>query len=475
MKKLAALVAVIVLMETTVTAQEPPQLYTRPALPSAEALDRLNLKLAWRANVPTQGKRDGFFSIQVLDDQILVQTRSGTVSAIRAEDGTTQWSVPLGVPYRVTHLLGRNNSSVLAVSGTQLYALDRNTGIPQWEFSLPAALSAPPVADNELLYFCFGNGRLSAFVLPKTGPSPGKAGGTDKKPDKGALPPSPPANPILPGSGPPAYPEATPNLPVGELAARGPQPIFLWEFQSETRVDQAPLATQDRLLWAGVDGTFFATPKSEARVQYSFKAFAPLAAPPGQFQDIAYVAAQDYNVYALDIRAGKILWRFTGAAAIFRKPEVNDQDIYVAPHRSGLFRIDRLTGETLWRQPKAERFLSANKKFVYAVDSSGRLLILDRKYGTRLTTFDTRDFVVPISNEQTDRLFLGSHDGLLICLHDRDYVKPLAMKKETAEPPTPGDKTKEGKKPEKPAQPEEKNPEKPEPEPKPKDKPLDKD
>ena len=65
---------------------------------------------------------------------------------------------------------------------------------------------------------------------------------------------------------------------------------------------------------------------------------------------------------------------------------------------------------------------------MYATDASGRLLVLDRNRGTQLAGYDPGDFVVPISNESTDRLYLASNDGLLLCLHDRDYAVPVRMK-----------------------------------------------
>jgi hypothetical protein len=180
----------------------------------------------------------------------------------------------------------------------------------------------------------------------------------------------------------------------------------------------------------------FATTTDLRLTMYRFKADAPLAAPVGQYNDTAYVASTEYDVYALDMRAGKITWRFVSGTPITRKPEVNDDDVYISPNRPNLARVDRLSGEKLWSNPKADRFLAANKKFVYALDANGRLFVLDRKHGTILSTLDTRDFVVPVTNELTDRLFLASNDGLLVCLHDRDYPKPVVMKKTKETPAT---------------------------------------
>src|SRR5262249_20195549 len=97
--------------------------------------------------------------------------------------------------------------------------------------------------------------------------------------------------------------------------------------------------------------------------------------------------------------------------------------------RSGLFRVDRLTGETVWGNGSADRFLAANPKFTYAMDRSNMLMVLDRKRGTELSQYCFRDFVFPVSNELTDRIYLAANDGLFVSLHDRDYPTPVEMKK----------------------------------------------
>ena len=86
--------------------------------------------------------------------------------------------------------------------------------------------------------------------------------------------------------------------------------------------------------------------------------------------------------------------------------------------------------------------MASNKKFVYATDRHGRLLVLDRETGNRLGALEeARDFVVPITNEFTDRIYLSSNDGLVISMHDRHNSKPLLMKKPPVAPP-PGAKKK---------------------------------
>src|SRR5581483_5603713 len=213
---------------------------------------------------------------------------------------------------------------------------------------------------------------------------------------------------------------------VQSLTAGGPEPRFLWSYATETRtegrLEQSSLLTDRFVFQVASNGAFFALSKLEPRVLYRFQADAPVSAPMGQYEDIAYVPSEDFRVYAVDIPTGQILWRFIGGGPILRKPEVTEDSVYVATDRAGLYRLDRATGVMVWRNLAARRFLAVNKKFVYAVNEVGALLVLDRATGALLGDYlGTRDFVVHFANEFNDRIYLASHDGLLLCLHDRDY------------------------------------------------------
>jgi hypothetical protein len=40
------------------------------------------------------------------------------------------------------------------------------------------------------------------------------------------------------------------------------------------------------------------------------------------------------------------------------------------------------------------------------------------------------DFTIPVANEMSDRVFLAASDGLMVCLHDRDYGQALENRRE---------------------------------------------
>jgi outer membrane protein assembly factor BamB len=437
MKKLTTAVIALVLTATTLPAQlQTARLHSHPGVPPQEALDRLNLQLAWRTYVPTDGSLDGIFSVQVLEDMILVQTRSGGIATLNPETGRRLWYAQVGIPFRVSQPLGYNSRSVFGYNGTNLYSVNRKTGQLEFEFNPKSAPSAPPVADEERLYLATGGGRLYVYELPPKNLPIVAAG---PKPE---APPEPKLTT--------AYALSAQRMAsIGPLSGRKPleipkpdysKPLFLWDYRVLGQLELAPLLAGDILLLADTNGMFFALPQLGRQPQYSFKADARLNAPMAEYVDhrevlrgvesvyMAYVASDDFSVYALDMLAGRIAWRFATGGPIMHKPVVMDEDVYVGTRGAGLYRISRADGHEIWRNREASRFVAANKKLAYAMDGHGRLMVLDHARGTRLTTYDTHDFPVPVANELTDRVFLASNDGLLVCLHDKAYPAPLRNK-----------------------------------------------
>jgi outer membrane protein assembly factor BamB len=451
MNRFIAAGILLLLCETSAWAQASFRVYTQPDVPRRETLARLDLVLGWRTFVPMDGRHDGMYTIQVTQPdgrQILVQTRSGGIFALDAESGAVQWRARQPTLYANALPLGYNSKFVFAVTGANLSAFDRRTGALAFEVMTPGGCSAAPVADDERAYLTMANGRIATYLLPRPGT---------------VAPPPPPTPPVLstdrkiinPGQAlGPDEPAPTLGMTSGELRrlifgdpfSRGGTMFGsgkvhftkLWEYSAESRIEMTPLLTPGLLLLGGYTGTMYALNKFDGNALYRFAAGPPLTAQLGQYDLIAYIASQDYTVYGLDILPGRTLWRFAGGGPILAKPAVDDDNVYVTPEGVGLYRLGRERGETIWRKTNAERFLSSNKRFVYATDRLGHLLVLDRETGNQLGMLqEAQAFVVPITNEFTDRIYMASNDGLIISMHDRVNVKPLVMKKPPA-PPAPG-------------------------------------
>jgi N-methylhydantoinase A/oxoprolinase/acetone carboxylase beta subunit len=72
---------------------------------------------------------------------------------------------------------------------------------------------------------------------------------------------------------------------------------------------------------------------------------------------------------------------------------------------------------------------------VYAVDDLNALVVLDAASGAPLARMATDGRTNALVNDQTDRLFLVSTDGLVQCLHEIGATEPLYHIRPTS-PPT---------------------------------------
>src|SRR5438477_3353343 len=153
MNKLAIAAFGILCTGAIVLAQAPTRLYTRPTLPAPEILERLNLKQAWRSYLPTDGRRDGVFSVQIPErlqpagGLLLVQMRSAIVMALDSASGATLWRTRIGTPYAMRQPLGYNSRHVFVANGVELYALSRQNGQIDWVLTMPHVASSAPAAD----------------------------------------------------------------------------------------------------------------------------------------------------------------------------------------------------------------------------------------------------------------------------------------------------------------------------------------
>lgn len=448
-------------MGLTADAADNLRIFSQPDIPSQEVLDRLNLKMMWRAFSPMEGKRDGYHDIQISENQVIAQTRSGTIIVFNSETGEVVWKTNFGKPYEVFFNLAYNDKFVFAVNENDLYAFDRKNGNVAWQSSFGIAISAPPSVDKHHLFLSGSNGRIYCYALPLFKKN-GEFLGYEKSdffnritkkaivdvPDNDAE-----ANALV--------------APVGSYSARsrGPQPKIIWEFQTRLILNYPLLITDEIVSAVGVKGDLVALNKHsdisnttiEANPGYSTDK--NVIVPASLYESIVYVGSMDACLHSFDLQSGKLLWRYTIGSTVHHRPFVTDNEVFVTGERNGLTKLSRETGLPLWNinngnrfttsQEKSDRIIAANSKFLYTLDRSGRMVIIDRNNGAYLTTWDVHDFVFPVVNRTNDRLFLAANNGLIICMRDRDFLKPMLHVKKpmdktsdsvpTIDAPTPND------------------------------------
>jgi len=269
----------------------------------------------------------------------------------------------------------------------------------------------------------------------------------------------------------------------------------IWLMSLPFRVTQPAIVSSGPVLVAGTGRQLIATHKLRSEQLYAFVASGNISAPLAQFGDTVYVSTMDANFYALDAIRGLSQWSYSTESPVADKPMVLGSDIYLTTIDGQLYRIGREDGISAWKDARgfdrfaadAHRFVAANSRYIYTIDSAGQLSAVGRDRGNRLQRLDTSGFTYSLANDQTDRIYLASNAGTLICIHDRDIPRPIRYARkpavdETAPPPPgidvikpklPGPKPKEAEKPKEEAKPKEAAKPKDEAKPKEDDKPKD--
>jgi outer membrane protein assembly factor BamB len=385
------------------------RIHTKPILPSRETLDRLDLTLAWKIKVPMDSVRDGFYSLQMFPGKtaplMVAQTYQGAVVAINAETGDILWRTLIGRPFEMAQPVAINSQTVFACRREVLYALDRDSGkqvlytaepnsrVPAYGMSLESTPSAGLAADDEFLLVPLTN-RLLQLEVPNF-----RAELKKQKPTPSGLP------------------QDSPQLNRG------------WSFSTTgLTILQPAIIWRTHVSVITVEGSVFVIDTLGGATITTFKAEGNIKGITAVNKSVLYIPSEDYFLYAFDSGSGRLLWRFPGQSHIMRSPVATDKDVYVAPSGTGLYRLDQATGNVKWNQRNAVRFLANNKRFVYTMDKLGQVLVLDYDRGKELARWDTRDWVVPVSNDMTDRIYLAANDGQIICMHHRESIQPLKVK-----------------------------------------------
>ena len=316
----------------------------------------MNLVMAWTARVSVDGDRDGVFSMQIIPgkpNRLVVQTFKGAVYLYDADSGDLAWKTNVGVPYWDPQPAGFNSQSIFVTRRNILYVLNRANGTQRvftyneilkqadFGFELSFTPSATLVADEDFVYVPMGE-RLHALYIPDF-QAIEKARKTmaTRKDDKD--------RPI----------DEKKNLIEEDLVPTGPdspQPVFYFGYRFANEImNSAPLIYGDQISMLTTDGTLTSVDRYEKgprKELFEFQVHGRALGGAGQYNEIAYLASSDFNLYAINMNGGKLVWRYVSGAPILRKPEVNDNDIFIAPDQVGLRRLDRAHRQGNLDQPR---------------------------------------------------------------------------------------------------------------------------
>ena len=273
--------------------------------------------------------------------------------AFNIADGSQKWKFRTKGAIRSTVSINADHLYLVSGDGN-LYCLNKNNGKINWTFATKGEkqydpydyFQSSPVINKGVIYFGSGDGNVYA---------------------------------------------------VNETDGR-----LKWNYTTSNVVHGTVALSDDKLFVGSFDGNVYALNIADGSLAWKFKSVGQLYFPKGEMQfspvianGLVYIGGRDFNLYALDMKAGYCHWnRYfnRGWAPVITASSKNDSVIYIGTSDDHtLFALNGITGSQVWKTSMYNIFgaVATSETMCYAGTYIGKLHGLDRKTGSILWTFST--------------------------------------------------------------------------------------
>jgi len=365
-------------------------------LPSESSLGRLGLTTAWMGYATIDSVRDRVKYFMSDEQVTVVESQTGMVTTFDNATGRRRWAVQVGAATDTRFAPTTTEQAVIVISGRKVFGLDKRNGDAVWEADCPNAPSTSAATDEQLAYVGSIDGSIFAFDLK-----------------------------FLSG--------LAKDISLRKYMYRA----LKWTYRTGGRVPFAPVTTGTIVCIPSEDGSLYGLVAKDHKTRFQFETDQPLGAPIGQLGNQIVVAMKDMKVYSLNADTGALKWEILAGLHVRQQPRIIDEHVFLCTDGGGMRCLASQDGRELWNDRQAVRFLAATPSVVYASGYVDEVLLLNRSNGRHLGSFSLRGFPVRVANDRTDRLYLASERGLVLCLRERDRDYPLFHKQPEKRPVEP--------------------------------------
>lgn len=306
-------------------------------------------------------------------------TDRGMIHCLDGETGRTKWRAIVGDPKYPTLTPAANDRYVVAVNGTHVYALDRNTGKQLWRRRTVSAPGGGPAISNEMVFVPMVDGRLESYYLSDY---------------------------------------------------REPTGIF----QAIGRSLVRPTITDRSVAWPTDRGHLYVGPSDKKGIRYRIEARNAIVAPASyQAPATLFTASIDGYVYSVHEVNGRVNWNYSLGEQISSQPVPLGKHLLVATDLENMYALSTETGEPIWKTSQVKGFVSASQDRIYVINSADRLMILNRESGAVISSLPTEELDLIFLNALTDRIYIGTRRGLIQCLREPRNKFPVLHQDEATE------------------------------------------
>jgi outer membrane protein assembly factor BamB len=337
---------------------------------SQDEAAQLGLTRSWYTQVRLNSAYTHVERAVVEGDRLTVLTSAGVVQELDALTGKTYWTAPIGNENYPSLGPAGNDKYVAILNGSTIYVLDRKDGKPAIIRAVGSAPGAAPALSESYVFIPLVSGRLEA-------------------------------------------------LPLGD------QKISPWYYQSFGRAMVAPLVTQESIVWTTDAGFLYVGGSEKLGMRYRLETGAEIVAPPSYHHPFVFVASLEGEVFAMHELSGSQRWKYSCGFPVTRAAAGVGDRVFVTSAEPALHCINATSGLGIWEAPHVSQFAAASKDRVYGINDLGDFVVLNGATGVTLARIRADRPIHALVNDQTDRVYLVSKDGMVECLHEVNMKEPM--------------------------------------------------
>jgi outer membrane protein assembly factor BamB len=176
------------------------------------------------------------------------------------------------------------------------------------------------------------------------------------------------------------------------------------------------VADENSVVFATDGGDVISIAPDESRRLWQFNAAEGVVWPIVRDGGSVFAASKDTNVYRLDARTGKLVWKYQTGAMLERGPQVAQEVVYQYARNEGLSAINREDGKFLWQLADGIDLLAEANGKAYVITKVGTLVVMDNKKAKQQYSVDLSGVSRYAANVADSKIYIADKSGRIACL-----------------------------------------------------------
>ena len=176
------------------------------------------------------------------------------------------------------------------------------------------------------------------------------------------------------------------------------------------------VADEDFVVFATDAGDVISVTPDRPERLWRFSAADGIARPIVRDAESLFAASKDTNVYRLNVRTGKLVWKYQTGAMLEMGPRVTERIVYQYARNEGLSAIDRKSGGPLWQLAEGVDLLAEADGKAYVITNTGKLVVMDNKKAKQQYCVDFAGVSRYAANVADSKIYIADEDGRVACI-----------------------------------------------------------